>query len=74
MLGVVYEFPVPKGVPPVETENQLMVPIDGVAPKITAPAPQVAEGAVAVMVGMAFIVAVTAVRLTVVHPYEVAST
>ena len=66
--------PVLIAVPPVAEVNQLMVPALAVAPKVTVPEPQRDAGVVAVIVGMVFIVAVTDVRLAVVHPLSVAST
>jgi hypothetical protein len=74
MLGVVKLVPVPKLVPPVSAEYQLMVPADGVAASVTVPVPQRLLGVVPVIVGIVFIVANTAVLLPVVHPIAVAST
>ena len=76
MLAVVYVPPVPNEAPPDEAEYQLTVAdaVDAVAPNVTAPGPQRAAGAVAIMVGMPLIVAVTAVRVVVIHVPVVAST
>ena len=74
MLGVVNDIPVPKLVPPVAAAYQLMVPALAVAPKVTVPVPQRLAGVVAVRVGVAFTVAVTAVLVAEVQPLLVAST
>ena len=74
MLGVVNDIPVPKLVPPVGAMYQLMVPALAVVPKVTVPAPQRLAGVVAVIVGIAFTVAITAVLIAVVQPFDVAST
>ena len=69
-----YEIPVPRLTPPVEAAYQLMVPADAVAPKTTVPVPQLLPGVVPVMVGIAFMVATTAVLEAVVQLPDVAST
>ena len=74
MLGVVNEVPVPSDVPPVAAAYQFKVPALAVAPKVTVPVPQRLAGVVAVTVGMAFTVAITAVLVAVVQPVLVAST
>ena len=74
IVGVVNDVPVSNDDPPVAAEYQLMVPALAVAPSDTVPLTQTAPGVVAVIVGMAFIVAVTAVREAVVQPFDVAST
>ena len=74
MLGVVNEVPVPSDVPPVAAAYQFKVPALAVAPKVTVPVPQRLAGVVAVTVGMAFTVAMTAVLVAVVQPVLVAST
>ena len=74
MLGVVNEVPVPSDVPPVAAAYQFKVPALAVAPKVTGPVPQRLAGVVAVTVGMAFTVAMTAVLVAVVQPVLVAST
>ena len=74
MLGVVKDVPVPKDAPPVVAAYQLMVPALAIAPKIAVPVPHMPAGVVPGMVGIAFTVAVTAVLVAVVHPFEVAST
>ena len=51
-----------------------MVPALAVAPNIAVPVPHIAAGVVAVTVGIAFTVAITAVLVAVVHPFRVAST
>ena len=73
MLAVVKLVPVPKLVPPVAAEYQLMVPADAVAPNVTVPVPQLLPGVVPVIVGIGFMVARTAVLVPVVHPLLVAS-
>ena len=74
MLGVVYDVPVAKLVPPVAALYQLIVPALAVAANTTVPVPQRLAGVFAVMVGIAFTVAATAVLVAVVHPFAVAST
>ena len=74
MLGVVYEVPVAKLVPPVEAAYQLIVPALAAAPKVTVPLPHIEFGVVPDIVGIAFTVATTAVLLAVVLPLAVAST
>jgi hypothetical protein len=73
IVGVVKLVPEPSETPPVEAAYQLMVPAEAVAPKITSPIPQLEAGVVPVIVGIAFIVAVTAVLDAIVHPLAVAS-
>ena len=72
--GVVNEVPVPNEVPPVEAAYQLTVPAEAVAPRATVPVLQRLAGVVAVIVGMVFTVAITAVLDVVVQPVLVAST
>ena len=74
MLGVVNDAPVAKLVPPIAALYQLIVPALAVAAKVTVPVPQRLAGVFAVMLGMAFTVATTAVLVAVVHPFAVAST
>ena len=74
MLGVVNDTPVANDVPPVNAEYQLIVPALAVAPNATVPVPQRFAGVLAVMVGIAFTVASTAVLVAVVQPLDVAST
>ena len=66
--------PVPKLLPPVLAAYQLMVPALAVAPKVTVPASQREADVLAVMLGVVFIVATTAVLVPVVQPLAVAST
>ncbi len=73
MEGVVKLLPVPNDDPPVEAAYQFMVPAEAVAPKLTVPVPHLDTGVEPVIVGMALIVAVTAVRDAVVQPLLVAS-
>jgi hypothetical protein len=73
MLGVMKLVPVPIIEPPVAPAYQLMVPADAVAPNVTVPVPQLLPGVVAVIVGIGFMVARTAVLVPVVHPLLVAS-
>ena len=54
------EVPVPSEDPPLDAANQLSVPEEAVAPKVTEPVPQLAAGVVEVTVGIVLIVAVTA--------------
>ena len=74
MLGVVYDTPVDIDVPPVNAEYQLIVPALAVAPNTAVPVPHIAAGVLAVIVGIAFTVATTAVLAAVVQPLAVAST
>ena len=74
MLGVVKLVPVPKLLPPVLAAYQLMVPALAVAPKVTVPASQREAAVLAVILGVVFIVATTAVLVPVVQPLAVAST
>ena len=61
-------------VPPVNAEYQLIVPALAVAPNTTVPVPQRLAGVLAVIVGIVFTVATTAVLAAVVQPLAVAST
>ena len=72
--GVVKEVPVPSEEPPLEAAYQLIVPADAVAPRATVPELQITPGVVPVIVGTAFIVAVTDVLDAVVQLLSVAST
>lgn len=72
--GVVKLEPVPNALPPVEAAYQLMVPAEAVAPKFAVPVPHMEVGVEPVMVGIVFIVAVTAILDAVVQPLAVAST
>ena len=74
ITGVVKLVPVPSETPPVAAAYQLIIPALAVAPRVTLPEPQLLPGVVPVIVGIGFIVAVTAVRVAVVHPVFVAST
>ena len=74
IMGVVKLVPVPKLNPPVEASYQLIVPVDVVALSVTVPLPQRLFGVVPVIAGIAFTVAITAVRDPVVQPVAVAST
>ncbi len=74
MLGVVNVAPVANDVPPVKAEYQLIVPALAVALNATVPVPQRLAGVLAVMVGIVFTVAATAVLVAVVQPFAVAST
>jgi len=73
MDGVVNDVPVPSDTPPDDAAYQLIIPADAVAPNVTVPVPQRDPGVVPVMVGLALMVAVTAVLEAVVHPLFVAS-
>ena len=66
--------PIPRLVPPIGLEYQLIVPEEAVAPRVTVPVPQTLPGVVPVIVGIAFTVATTAVLEAVVQPLSVAST
>ena len=67
-------MPVPSDEPPDDAAYQLMVPAELVAPRVTVPVPHLDAGVVPVIVGISFIVAVTAVLEAVVQPLAVAST
>ena len=73
MDGVIKLVPVPKLAPPDAAAYQLIVPADAVAPNVAVPVPQILAGVIPVMVGTALTVAITAVLLAVVQPFEVAS-
>jgi hypothetical protein len=60
--GVVKAVPVYKEDPPAAAAYQLIVPADAVAPSTTVPVLQRLAGVVAVIVGIGFTVAITAVR------------
>ena len=66
--------PVPKEAPPVEAAYQLIVPALAVAAKPTVPVPHREAGVLPVIVGIAFMVAITSVLVAVVQPLAVAST
>lgn len=72
--GVVKLVPVPKLDPPLEVAYQLMVPALEVALKLTIPVPHRLPSVVAVIVGIALIVAVTGVLEVDVHDPLVTST
>ena len=74
ILGVVNVAPVPREVPPVAAAYQLMVPALAVAASLTVPVPQFAAGVVAVIVGITFTVAITAVLAALIQLLLVAST
>lgn len=73
MLGVVKVVPVPSEAPPVEAAYQFIVPALAVAPNTTVPVPHLEAGVVPVIVGIELTEAITAVRVSVVHPLLVAS-
>lgn len=73
MLGVVNEVPVPNEVPPVATSYQLIVPAEAVAPSVAVPESQRNAGAVEVIDGVVFMVAVIGILVGIVHPDELAS-
>lgn len=58
ILGVVYEVPVAKAVPPVDAAHQLIVPALAVAERASVPEPQTDAGVVPVIVGNAVTVIV----------------
>jgi len=70
----VYVAPEAKAVPPEELEYQLIVPDDEVAVKVTLPFPQRLLDVTPVIVGLAFTLAITGVRVVEVQPLAVAST
>ena len=77
MLGVVNDVPVPNEEPPVAAAYQFIVPAEAVAPKVTVPVPHREPSVVPVIVGIVFIVAVTAAlppNNPPVQPLSVAST
>jgi hypothetical protein len=55
---------VSRGVPPVKTLYQLIVPELAVAPNTTVPVPQRLAGVLAVIVGIVFTITVTAVEVS----------
>ena len=74
ITGVVNDVPVPRDTPPAGDAYQSIIPADGVAPRVTVPAPQIESGDVDMTVTIALTVATTAVLVNVVHPLSVAST
>ena len=74
MDGVVKLVLVCKDDPPVELLYQLIVPLLALAPKATVPASHLDNGVAPIMVGVVFIVAITAVLDDEVQPLLVAST
>ena len=68
------EVPVPNTVPPVGALYQFMVPPEATAPRVTVPVSQREAGAVEVIDGVIFTVAIMEVLVGVVHPDAVAST
>ena len=74
ITGLVKVKPVPKDKPPVGFAYQCIVPPLEVAPRVTAPDPQILLGVVPVIEGIVLIVAITAVLEAVVHNPLVAST
>ena len=73
ILGVVNDVPVPKDTPPEDAAYQLIVPALAVAPNATVPVPHLESGVVPVIVGIAFTVAITAVRVVDTHVPLIAS-
>ena len=53
---MVNEFPVPTRFPLVIASNQLMIPAEAVAPKVTVPVPHREAGVVPVIIGISFTV------------------
>ena len=74
ILGVVKIVPVPNRVPLVWESYQFIVPAEATASSVTLPESQRFAGAVEVIDGGVFIVAMIAVLVGVVHPEAVAST
>ena len=72
--GVVKLVPVPRLAPPVAAAYQLIIPELAVAPSVTAPVPHLLAGVVVAILGIVFMVAVTAVLDAVIQPRSVAST
>jgi hypothetical protein len=68
IIGVVKLVPVPKEAPPVEVAYQLMVPAAVVACKVTVPDTHTEAPVVLAIVGIAFIVATTAVLVADTQP------
>ena len=68
ILGVVYDVPVAKAVPPVHAAHQLIVPALAVAERASVPEPQTDAGVVPVIVGNAVTVIVL-LCCTVAHPH-----
>ena len=67
ILGVVYDVPVAKAVPPVDAAHQLIVPALAVAERASVPEPQTEAGVVPVIVGNAVTVIVP-IALTLPQP------
>lgn len=68
ILGVINVLPVPTRFPAEGASYQLSVPLEAAACNVTDPASQRLPGVVAVILGVAFTVAVTAVRVDVQVP------
>ena len=73
ILGVVKLVPVPNAVPPVAEAYQLIVPELAEACNVTVPELHTAAGIVLVILGVLFIVAVTAVLEEVHVPFVVST-
>lgn len=71
--GVVKVFPVVSAVPPVESANQLMVPLAADADRFTVPEPQAMPWITELITGIGRMVAVTAEREVLLHPLAYAS-
>jgi hypothetical protein len=67
ILGVVKLVPVPRELPPVEAEYQLIVPALAVAPRVTVPVPHLVAGVVPVIEGTGVTVTATC-ELALVNP------
>ena len=61
IIGVLKLMPVPITTPPDAVENQLMIPADEAAAKVTVPLPQTLPGVVLVIVGIGLTVTITIV-------------
>jgi hypothetical protein len=70
MLDVPKLLVVAKAVPPVAAAYQIVLPALEVAERVTLPVPHLLAGVVPVIVGVAFTVAITAVRAEVQLPFE----
>ena len=74
IVGVVKEFPLDNEEPPVGAVYQFIFPSEDSAVKVTFPEPHTDDGVVKLTVGDSLTVAVTAVRVSLVQPFDMAPT
>lgn len=74
IVGVVKELPLDNEEPPVNAVYQFIFPSEGSAAKVTVPEPHTDDGVVELTFGDSFTVALTAVRVSLVQPFDMAAT